>query len=37
MIAEEIRMGRHAFADVVLSDAADFEVIQSMFHGSTLI
>ncbi len=37
MISEEIRMGRHAFADVVLSDAADFEVIQSLFHGSTLI
>jgi glycerol-3-phosphate dehydrogenase (NAD(P)+) len=37
MISEEIRMGRHAFADVVLSDATDSGVIQSLFHGSTLI
>jgi glycerol-3-phosphate dehydrogenase (NAD(P)+) len=37
MISEEIRMERHAFADVVLSDAADFAVIQSLFHGSTLV
>jgi len=37
MISEEIRMGRHAFADVVLSDAADFGVMHSLFRGSTLI
>lgn len=37
MISEEIRSGRHAFADVVLSDTADFETIQSLFLGSTLI
>jgi glycerol-3-phosphate dehydrogenase (NAD(P)+) len=37
MISEEIRMGRHGFADVVLSDAADIEVIQSLFLGSTLV
>lgn len=37
MISEEIRTGRHAFADVVLSDTADFDVIQSLFHGTTLI
>ena len=37
MISEEIRMGRHAFADVVLSDAADFGTIQSLFLGSTLV
>lgn len=37
MISEEIRMGRHAFADAVLSDAADFEVIHNLFRGSTLV
>ncbi len=37
MISEEIRMGRHGFADAVLSDAVDFEVVHSLFHGSTLI
>jgi glycerol-3-phosphate dehydrogenase (NAD(P)+) len=37
MISEEIRAGRHAFADVVLSDAADFEVMHSLFRGSTLV
>ncbi len=37
MISEEIRAGRHAFADVVLSDAADFDVMHSLFRGSTLI
>jgi glycerol-3-phosphate dehydrogenase (NAD(P)+) len=37
MISEEIRMGRYAFADAVLSDAADFEVMHSLFRGSTLI
>jgi glycerol-3-phosphate dehydrogenase (NAD(P)+) len=37
MISEEIRAGRHAFADAVLSDAADFEVIHSLFRGSTLV
>lgn len=37
MISEEIRMGQYAFADVVLSDTADFETIQSLFLGSTLI
>ncbi|MDH2915900.1 MAG: hypothetical protein PXX77_03390 [Gallionella sp.] len=37
MISEEIRAGRHAFADAVLSDAADFEVMHSLFRGSTLV
>ncbi len=37
MISEEVRMGRHAFADVVLSDTADFQVIQSLFQSSTLV
>ncbi len=37
LISEEIRMGQYAFADVVLSDTADFETIQSLFLGSTLI
>lgn len=37
MISEEIRAGRHAFADAVLSDAADFEVMESLFRGSTLV
>jgi glycerol-3-phosphate dehydrogenase (NAD(P)+) len=37
MISEEIRMGRHAFADVVLSDTADFDVMHSLFQGSTLV
>ena len=37
MISAEIQDGRHAFADVVLSDTADFEVIRSLFHGGKLI
>lgn len=37
MISDEIRAGQHAFADVVLSDSADFEVMNSLFLGSTLI
>ncbi|MDO8261618.1 MAG: hypothetical protein Q7T21_00155 [Gallionella sp.] len=37
MISEELRAGRHGFADAVLSDAADFEVIRSLFRGSTLV
>ena len=37
MISEELRAGRHGFADVVLSHAADFEVMHSLFRGSTLI
>lgn len=37
MISDEIRAGQHAFADVVLSDAADFDVMNSLFLGSTLI
>ena len=37
MISEELRAGRHGFADVVLSDAADFEVMHSLFRGSTLV
>jgi glycerol-3-phosphate dehydrogenase (NAD(P)+) len=37
MISDEIRAGKHAFADVVLSDAADFDVMNSLFLGSTLI
>jgi len=37
MISDEIRAGQHAFADVVLSDSADFDVMNSLFLGSTLI
>jgi len=37
MISEELRSGRHGFADAVLSDAADFEVMHSLFRGSTLV
>ena len=37
MISEEIRAGRHGFADVVLSDSADFDVMHSLFRGSTLV
>jgi len=37
MISEEIRTGKHAFADVVLSDNADFGGIEDLFLGSTLI
>ncbi|MFH0934872.1 MAG: hypothetical protein V1879_06665, partial [Pseudomonadota bacterium] len=37
MISEEIRAGRHGFADAVLSDAADFDVMHSLFRGSTLV
>jgi glycerol-3-phosphate dehydrogenase (NAD(P)+) len=37
MISDEIRTGKHAFADVVLSDSADFDVMHSLFRGSTLI
>ena len=37
MISEEIRTGRHAFADVVLSDTADFQVIFDLFLGTKLI
>lgn len=37
MISEELRAGRHGFADAVLSDAADFEVMRGLFRGSALI
>lgn len=37
MISEEIRLGRHSFADVALSDTEDFPKIRSLFSGSTLI
>lgn len=37
MIAEELRAGLLGFADVVLSHTEDFEVIRSLFHGSTLV
>lgn len=37
MIAEEIRLGRVAFADVALSCNEDFKTIHSLFQGSTLI
>ena len=37
MISEEIRMGRYAFADAVLSDAADFGVVHTLFRGSALV
>lgn len=37
MISKEIRIGRYAFADVVLSDTADFQVIFDLFLGTRLI
>ncbi len=37
MISEEIRLGRHAFADVAMSDPVDFKVVQTLFQGSPLI
>ncbi len=37
MISEELRAGRYGFADAVLSDAADFEVMHNLFRGSTLV
>ena len=36
MISEEIRLGKLAFADVALSDPADFHRIRMLFQGSTL-
>jgi glycerol-3-phosphate dehydrogenase (NAD(P)+) len=37
MISKELAMGRHGFADAVLSDSANFEVMYSLFRGSTLV
>ena len=37
MISEELRAGRYGFADAVLSDAADFEVMHNLFRGGTLV
>jgi glycerol-3-phosphate dehydrogenase (NAD(P)+) len=37
MISAEIQSGRHAFADVVLSDDADFQLIFDLFLGTKLI
>jgi glycerol-3-phosphate dehydrogenase (NAD(P)+) len=37
MISEEIRIGRYAFADIILSDSADFNVVHALFRGSSLI
>jgi len=37
MISEELRAGRYGFADVVLSDTADYQVIHRLFHGGTLV
>lgn len=37
MISKELAAGQHGFADVVLSPGADFEVIEDLFRGSTLI
>ncbi|GAB5605901.1 hypothetical protein [Sideroxyarcus sp. TK5] len=37
MISEELRAGRLGFADAVLSDAADFGVMRSLFRGSGLV
>ncbi|MDH4216902.1 MAG: hypothetical protein OEV23_08460 [Gallionella sp.] len=37
MISKELSMGRHGFADAVLSEAADFEVLYRLFRGSTLV
>ncbi len=36
MISEEIRLGRYAFADIALSDPADFQTVQQLFQGSPL-
>ena len=36
MIAEEIRLGRLAFADVALSKAEDFKMIRMLFQGTAL-
>lgn len=36
MISEEIRRGHLSFADVALSNPDDFELIRSLFQGSTL-
>lgn len=37
MIAEELRAGRHGFADAVVCDSADFAAIRALFSGSTLV
>lgn len=37
MISEELRAGRYGFADALLSDAADFALIHSLFLDSTLV
>lgn len=37
MIAEELGVGQHGFADVVLSNAADMAKVESLFRGSTLV
>ncbi len=37
MISEEIRLGRLAFADVALSNPANYSIIRSLFSGTTLI
>lgn len=37
MISEEIRMGRHAFADVAFSGPEQFKKVSNLFQGSTLI
>lgn len=37
MISEELRAGRMGFADAVLSDAADFKMMHSLFRSSTLV
>src|SRR5512135_1322967 len=37
MISEELKNGLHGFADVVLSDNNDYELIESLFLGSTLV
>ncbi len=37
MISEELRASLYGFADVVLSDTADYTVIDNLFRGSTLV
>jgi len=37
MISEELRAGRHGFADAVLSESADFKLMHNLFRGSTLV
>ena len=37
MISEELRAGKHGFADAVLSETADFSTLHSLFLGTRLV